>query len=81
MLPIAILAFFGLIIFVRQDTPRAEKVELDWSGFLSLVVMISSNQLVLDRGEREEWLSSLLIVFGCFCAVVSGLIFFSHSLT
>ena len=78
---IAILAVFGLFIFVRPDPPRAERTELDWIGFVSLVVMISSIQLVLDRGEREEWLSSLQIVLGCFCAVVSGWIFFSHSLT
>ena len=81
MLPIAILAFFGLFIFVRPDLPKKDRAELDWIGFLSLVAMISSIQLVLDRGEREEWLSSLQIVFACFCAVISGWIFITHSLT
>ena len=81
MLPIAILAFFGLFIFVRPDPPKKDRAELDWIGFLSLVAMISSIQLVLDRGEREEWLSSLQIVFACFCAVISGWIFITHSLT
>ncbi len=81
MLPIAILAFFGLFIFVRPDPPKKDRAELDWIGFLSLVAMISSIQLVLDRGEREEWLSSLQIVFACFCAVISGWIFITHCLT
>ena len=47
MLPIAILAFFGLFIFVRPDLPKKDRAELDWIGFLSLVAMISSIQLVL----------------------------------
>ena len=36
---------------------------------------------MLDRGEREEWLSSGEILLECFLIIIFGWIFFFHSLT
>ena len=81
LLPVAFLALFGLLKSIKPDPPSPRNITLDWIGFISLAVMIACIQLVLDRGEREEWLSSGEILFECFLIIIFGWIFFSHSLT
>ena len=55
LLPVAFLALFGLLKSIKPDPPSPRNITLDWIGFISLAVMIACIQLVLDRGEREEW--------------------------
>jgi len=81
LLPVAFLALFGLLKSIKPDPPSPRNITLDWIGFISLAVMIACIQLVLDRGEREEWLSSGEILLECFLIIIFGWIFFSHSLT
>ena len=81
LIPIAFLALFGLLKSIKPDPPSPRNITLDWIGFISLAVMIACIQLVLDRGEREEWLSSGEILLECFLIIIFGWIFFSHSLT
>ena len=81
LLPVAFLALFGLLKSIKPDPPSPRNITLDWIGFISLAVMIACIQLVLDRGEREEWLSSGEILLECFLIVIFGWIFFFHSLT
>ncbi len=81
LLPVAFLALFGLLKSIKPDPPSPRNITLDWIGFISLAVMIACVQLVLDRGEREEWLSSGEILLECFLIIIFGWIFFSHSLT
>jgi DHA2 family multidrug resistance protein len=81
LVPIALLALVGLLKSIRPDPPGPRNVKLDWVGFGSLAITIACIQLMLDRGEREEWFSSTEIVLECFFAIVFGWIFFNHSLT
>ena len=81
LVPVAFLALFGLLKSIKPDPPSPRNITLDWIGFISLAVMIACIQLVLDRGEREEWLSSGEILLECFLIIIFGWIFFSHSLT
>ena len=81
LVPVAFLALLGLLKSIKPDPPRPRAIRLDWIGFISLAVMIACIQLVLDRGEREEWLSSGEILLECFLIIIFGWIFFSHSLT
>ena len=81
LVPVAFLALFGLLKSIKPDPPSPRNITLDWIGFISLAVMIACIQLVLDRGEREEWLSSAEILLECFLIIIFGWIFFSHSLT
>ncbi|NQV20726.1 MAG: DHA2 family efflux MFS transporter permease subunit [Rhodospirillales bacterium] len=81
LLPIAFVAFVGVLIFIKPDPPREERAKLDWTGFLSLSIAIACVQLVLDRGEREEWFDSMEIVLEFSLALLCGWIFLVHSLT
>ena len=81
LVPVAFLALFGLLKSIKPDPPSPRTITLDWIGFISLAVTIACIQLVLDRGEREEWFSSGEILLECFLIIIFGWIFFSHSLT
>ena len=81
LLPIAVVALIGVLAFIKPDPPRAEREKLDWTGFLSLAVTVACIQLILDRGEREDWLDSIEIMLELAAALVFGWIFLVHSLT
>jgi len=65
--PIGIVAFLGMTVFLRETTTRPRK--LDWFGFAALSVAIGALQILLDRGEELDWFGSPEILIE---AVVSG---------
>jgi MFS transporter, DHA2 family, multidrug resistance protein len=81
LLPIALVALVGVLTTIKADPPREERPKLDWTGFLSLSVAVACVQLVLDRGEREDWFDSMEIILECSLALLFGWIFLVHSLT
>jgi len=56
-LPIGALAFLGLSLFL-SETRRNAKEKLDWFGFGALSIAIGALQILLDRGEQNDWFSS-----------------------
>ncbi|HWW64787.1 MAG TPA: DHA2 family efflux MFS transporter permease subunit [Sphingomonadaceae bacterium] len=59
-LPVGILAFIGLSIFLpgmKEENP----VRLDIFGFATLGIAVGALQLMLDRGQQLDWFSSLEI--------------------
>jgi DHA2 family multidrug resistance protein len=80
IVPVGVLAFIGLRLTLPADT-RAEKVVLDWTGFLALAVAMAAVQLVLARGVRLDWFESPEIVIECIVAAIAFYIFVVHCLT
>jgi DHA2 family multidrug resistance protein len=71
-LPIGILAMFMIMSFVfdppyQQLREQGEKV--DYVGLVLLCVGLGSLQIVLDKGQQEDWFNSTYIVV---LAVVAG---------
>ena len=62
-IPIGILAIIMNIIVIK-DPPymQRQKMKIDYWGLLFLSVGLGSLQFVLDKGEREDWFGSNLIV-------------------
>ena len=56
-LPIGILAFAGIWMFLSADKPQ-RRVRLDFLGFGALVAFAASFQLMLDRGQGQDWFAS-----------------------
>lgn len=80
IVPCAVLALLGILAFVR-DLAQPARVRLDWTGFLALSVAVAATQLMLDRGERNDWFESGEIVVAAFVAALAFYIFVAHSLT
>src|SRR5271168_2663510 len=60
-LPIGILAFLGITVFLSETTRNAT-AKLDWFGFGTLSLAIAALQVMLDRGEQLDWFGSGEIV-------------------
>lgn len=80
VVPFALVAILGIFSFVR-DLGNPGKVRFDWTGFIALSLAVASTQLMLDRGEREDWFQSTEIVIASIIAVSAFYIFVAHSLT
>src|SRR5271165_840181 len=60
-LPFGVLATLGLIFFMPRAEPR-DGMRFDWIGFTVLSLGIGGIQLVLDRGQDQDWFSSREII-------------------
>ncbi len=56
-LPIGALAFWGIWRYI-QPTKAARSMKFDMFGFASLSLAIGALQMLLDRGQENDWLSS-----------------------
>jgi DHA2 family multidrug resistance protein len=69
-LPIGVLALFMVNLFV-EDPPyiRASlKRRIDYAGFLAMALWLGSLQLVLDKGQEDDWFAATWI---CMAAALS----------
>jgi MFS transporter, DHA2 family, multidrug resistance protein len=67
-LPVGILAFLGILLFVR-DTQRDRGLRFDFLGFALLSLGVGALQIMLDRGEQNDWFGSREIVIECALAI------------
>ncbi len=79
-LPVGVLAFAGLTLFLSESRD-AERVRLDFLGFALLALAIGSLQMMLDRGQQQDWFSSPEIKIECALAVLFAYMFVVHTLT
>ena len=79
-LPIGILAFAAVWVFMRSDRGQTAR-PFDFLGFGSLVVFIGGLQMMLDRGPTLDWFSSKEIWIEALCAALGLWVFVTHTLT
>src|SRR3989454_8322284 len=76
-LPVGVVGFLMATVFLF-DPPYLRKVtRIDWWGLGLMVTGFACLQLVLDRGEREDWFESSAIIalaIVAVCALVAFLI-------
>ena len=77
--PMGLLAFVG-IVFTLPDADR-DKQNLDWIGVISLIIGVVCIQMMLDRGERQDWFESPEILIEAIMAILAFYIFVVHCLT
>jgi DHA2 family multidrug resistance protein len=79
-LPVGIIAFLGVMTFV-QDTAKVVGRHFDFFGFAMLSLGVGALQVMLDRGEQQDWFGSLEIIIECAAAVLGFWMFAVHSAT
>src|SRR5690606_3957600 len=79
-LPIGLLTWLGLSIFL-PETPVDRSRRFDLLGFAFLAISIGALQMMLDRGESEDWFASTEIVVEALLAALFFYLFLAHSLT
>jgi MFS transporter, DHA2 family, multidrug resistance protein len=79
-LPIGILAFLGMRVFLTETPPNTTE-KLDWFGFGTLSLGIGALQVLLDRGEQLDWFGSGEIVIEAIIAASAFYLFLAHTFT
>lgn len=59
-LPVGLLSLFMVLRYIRE-TPR-QAVRTDWTGLALMAIGLGAMQIVLDRGNQEDWFSSYFIL-------------------
>ncbi len=80
ILPMCGVTFLAVWLWVH-DTGGRSATRLDWTGFLMFSVAITCAQLMMDRGEREDWLESYEIWAYLTLVAVALWIFIVHTVT
>jgi DHA2 family multidrug resistance protein len=79
-LPFGILATLGLIIFMPRSHPNFN-MRFDWIGFGVLSLGIGGLQMMLDRGQNQDWFSSGEIVTELVLGCLGIYLFVVHMMT
>lgn len=78
-LPVGIASFLLALRHVPDTAVRERR--MDWLGFASLAVGIGALQLVLDRGNQDDWFSSQTLIAATIIAVLSFIFFIVYTIT
>ena len=79
-LPLGIVAWLALMASLPKGGGDAKR-PFDALGFVLLSLAVGCLQLMLDRGESQDWFASTEIMLEAFLCVVSFYMFLVHSLT
>ncbi len=79
-LPFAAMSCLAVVAVIPHDRPQTSR-RLDLRGFVFFSIAIACFQLMVDRGERNDWFVSVEIVLECLLGVVCLYLFIVHSLT
>src|SRR5579863_4804882 len=80
-LPVGAIAAFCVMLFVRESPRYAKGKPIDWWGILFLAVGVGSLQVVLEKGESEDWFSKTYITVLTFATIVSAIVFLWRELS
>ena len=80
ILPMCGVSFLAVWLWVHDSGDRSE-MRLDWTGFLMFSVAITCGQLMMDRGERADWLESYEIWAYLALVIVAIWVFIVHTVT
>jgi DHA2 family multidrug resistance protein len=78
--PIGALAFYGIWRYIHA-TPGARRVKFDTFGFVTLSVAIGALQMLLDRGEQNDWFGSTETWVEAVLLAMSAAYFIAHTAT
>lgn len=74
-IPVGIIATVCTILFIKEPHEKMKTGRMDWWGIIFLAVGIGAMQIVLEKGEREDWFETNYITV-LTIAAVAGLIAF-----
>jgi MFS transporter, DHA2 family, multidrug resistance protein len=76
-LPFGVLATLGLILFMHEPDGQ-RTLRFDWLGFTVLSIAIGALQMMLDRGNNQDWFTSREIIVEAVLAGLCTYLFLVH---
>jgi DHA2 family multidrug resistance protein len=78
--PIGAIAFYGIWRYIHAVAP-ARRVKFDTFGFVTLSLAIGALQMLLDRGEQNDWFGSTETWVEAILLAMSAAYFVAHTAT
>jgi DHA2 family multidrug resistance protein len=72
-IPVGAIAAFLVSMFVRESPMFAKGKPIDWWGILLLAIGVGSLQVVLEKGETEDWFQTPYIAFLTITTVLASI--------
>jgi DHA2 family multidrug resistance protein len=82
-IPIGLMALFMINRYIK-DPPYIKNAKvplLDRYGFAALVIWTGALQVILDKGQEDDWFGAVWIRWACVALLVSFVFFIWHSWT
>lgn len=80
-IPVGAVAAFLVSMFVRESPMFAKGKPVDWWGILLLAIGVGSLQVVLEKGETEDWFQTPYIAGLTIATVLAGVGFIWRELS
>jgi DHA2 family multidrug resistance protein len=74
-IPVGAIAAFFVSVFVKESPKYAKGKPIDWWGILFLAIGVGSLQVVLEKGESEDWFAKTYITVLTFTTIISAILF------
>ena len=79
--PVGIVASILSILYLKKDNNKPKTGNMDWFALSLLVVMISALQIVLTKGQSEDWFESRYINVLTISFIIAAILFVWRQLT
>jgi DHA2 family multidrug resistance protein len=80
-IPVGAIAAFCVSTFVKESPRYAQGKPIDWWGIALLAIGVGSLQVVLEKGETEDWFATPYISVLAATTVLSGIAFIWRELS
>jgi DHA2 family multidrug resistance protein len=79
--PFGILATILTMMYVKEPVMKAKSVRMDWLALGLLIAAIGSLQIVLEKGQSEDWFETRYITVLAIIVAFTGIFFVYRELT
>jgi DHA2 family multidrug resistance protein len=80
-IPVGAIAAFLVSTFIKESPKYAKGKPIDWWGILFLTLCIGSLQVVLEKGESEDWFAKTYIAVLTLTTIVAAIVFIWRELS
>jgi DHA2 family multidrug resistance protein len=74
-IPFGILATILTFLYVKEPKDKMHAAKMDWLAFATLVVAISTLQVVLEKGQSQDWFETNYITWCTVIASITAIVF------
>lgn len=73
--PFGILATVLTLMYVQESKNKVVASKMDWFALVMLIAAIGSLQIVLEKGQSEDWFDTRYITILAIIALIAGVVF------
>lgn len=80
-IPLGMIAILLTLSYIKESKIIQKIGSVDWLGIILLIIGVGSLQIVLEKGESEDWFATNYIIFLTVSTIIGLLLFIWRELT